>query len=145
MSTTTAWQKLPPLDGRANPCACCPPIPAKLGRRDVIAVGFGDAHVECDGKVVWREPHDYPPPCEMCDGSGAIRGEDTVLRTCIACGGFGFMGGTLVVWDVAQAERVAKRDPDHDWRIVLYGPLHGEVYQRQDGEWLLVEKNEGFA
>jgi hypothetical protein len=114
--------------------------------RDVIAVGFGDAHVSRDGEVIWREPAGGPPPCEMCDGLGAIEGEDLVLRTCPACIGSGFLGGTQVMWTVAQAEKVAATAPDHDWRIVLYGPLHGEVYQRQGaGEWLLVEKNQGFA
>lgn len=45
-----------------------------------------------------------------------------------------------------DAEAAALADPDHDWRIVLFGPLHGEVYQRHGpGEWMLVEKNEGFA
>ena len=45
-----------------------------------------------------------------------------------------------------QIERKAARDPDHDWRLHLFGPLHGEVYQRQgDKTWVLVEKNEGFA
>lgn len=48
-------------------------------------------------------------------------------------------------WDFARAEVEAAKDPDHDWRAVLFGPLHGETYQRQDGRWLLVEKNEGFA
>ena len=43
-------------------------------------------------------------------------------------------------------ERQAARDPDHDWRIVLDGPLHGETYQRQGPkEWVLVERNRGFA
>ena len=46
----------------------------------------------------------------------------------------------------ADAEALAARDPDHAWRIVLFGPLHGETYQRHGpGEWMLVEKNEGFA
>jgi hypothetical protein len=46
----------------------------------------------------------------------------------------------------ADAEALALADPDHDWRVTLDGPLHGETYQRQgDGVWLLVETNEGFA
>ena len=45
-----------------------------------------------------------------------------------------------------KAERMAKRDPDHDWRVVLYGPLHGETYQRHAAKtWVLVENNMGFA
>ena len=46
----------------------------------------------------------------------------------------------------ADAEALAIADPDHDWRVTLHGPLHGETYQRQGvGEWVLVESNEGFA
>ena len=46
----------------------------------------------------------------------------------------------------AWAERKAAKKPEADWRIVLHGPLHGETYQRQGpGQWVLVERNEGFA
>lgn len=46
----------------------------------------------------------------------------------------------------AQAEALAAADPDHDWRIVLEGPLSGRTYQRHGtGEWALVEQNQGFA
>ena len=47
---------------------------------------------------------------------------------------------------VAEAEVIAAKDPEHDWRIVLYGPLRGSTYQRHAvRHWVLVEKNEGFA
>ena len=74
--------------------------------------------------------------------------------------GFGFAAITKdgeIIWTengeefhecptVMKAENMARKDPDHDWRIVLDGPLHGETYQRQDrNEWVLVEKNVGFA
>jgi hypothetical protein len=46
----------------------------------------------------------------------------------------------------AQAEAFAAADPDHDWRIVIHGPLSGRTYQRHaEGELVLVEKNMGFA
>ena len=53
-------------------------------------------------------------------------------------------------WDecmtVAQAEELAAADPDHDWRIVLDGPLQGLTYQRHGQmRWVLVAKNQGFA
>jgi len=43
-------------------------------------------------------------------------------------------------------EDLARLDPDHDWRIHKYGPLHGEVFQRQgDNLWVCIESNQGFA
>jgi len=47
---------------------------------------------------------------------------------------------------VRDIEATAKADPDHDWRIVKHGPLHGETFQRHcDDTWICVESNEGFA
>lgn len=49
-------------------------------------------------------------------------------------------------WTVQDAENEAVKDPDNDWRIVLYAPLYGRTFQRQgDGEWVLIEENMGFA
>lgn len=46
----------------------------------------------------------------------------------------------------AQAEEMAAKDPDHDWRIILEGPLSGRTYQRHGpNEWALIEQNQGFA
>mgnify|MGYP001317286657 CR=1 FL=1 len=46
----------------------------------------------------------------------------------------------------AQAEALAAADPDHDWQIVLEGPLSGRTYQRHgQNEWALIEQNAGFA
>jgi hypothetical protein len=105
------WKKLPPVQGGAAGCLNCGRAHDLLPLGAIIAVGFGDAHVERDGEVVYREPHDY----------GKIR----TLRT---------------------FENRAAKDPDHDWRVVLNGPLHGETYQRQaPREWVLVERNQGFA
>lgn len=42
-------------------------------------------------------------------------------------------------------EEKAKHEPNHDWRAECFTPLHGETYQRQDGKWVLVEENAGFA
>lgn len=107
-----SWKRLKPLMGRQNPCLNCPPIAPKLelGRR--IAVGFGYAALECDGRPVWVESDEGYASC----------------------------------WTVKKAERHAAKAPNHDWRIVLHGPMHGETYQRQGkGSWVLVEKNSGFA
>ena len=49
------------------------------------------------------------------------------------------------IWTTEDAEELAWEDPDHDWRIVLYAPLYGRTFQRQDGHWFLIEENRGFA
>ena len=49
-------------------------------------------------------------------------------------------------WTVQDAENLAVKEPDCDWRIEKFGPLHGETFQRQgDGNWVCVESNKGFA
>ena len=46
----------------------------------------------------------------------------------------------------AQAEELAAKDPDNDWRIHLIAPLSERHYQRQgEKHWVLYEKGEGFA
>jgi len=48
-------------------------------------------------------------------------------------------------WTVMKAENLARKDPDHDWRVTLHAPMSGRVYQRQGRNlWVLVEKNRGF-
>ena len=119
------WEKLTPLDGRLNPCLCCPPIPAKAPMGKLVAVGFGGATASCDGQGVadGEHPMFFPP----FSGSDQIREVNDYIT-------FG------------DIEAIAKVDPDHDWRIDLFGPMHGETYQRQgDGLWVLVEKHDGFA
>jgi len=47
---------------------------------------------------------------------------------------------------VADIERMAVDDPDHDWRIAKHGPMHGETFQRQGaGNWVCIDSNPGFA
>lgn len=49
-------------------------------------------------------------------------------------------------WTFQDAENEALKDPDHDWRVVLDGPLRGRTFQRHDvGKWVLVSENDGFA
>lgn len=111
------WKKLPFVgEMRGNPCLQCPDPRAELPPYSVVAVGFGDAHLERDGEVLWDENR---------DGEGLDWGD---MMTC------------------AKAEEMAAADPDHDWRIVKHGPLHGETYQRHGkGRWVCVEQNQGFA
>ena len=49
-------------------------------------------------------------------------------------------------WTGRDAEKMAARDPNHDWRIDFHAPLYDAVYQRQaKNKWVLVEKGMGFA
>lgn len=135
------WTKLPGLPGRHNPCACCPPIEASLSLDATIAVGFGDASAYRDGECVYREPGPF---------DGMERCECNWQDDCGKCSGDGFYRGKNYVepevWEVARVEALAALDPDHDWRIHLHGPLHGEEYQRHgEGMWVLVAKDNGFA
>jgi hypothetical protein len=96
-----------------------------------------------------------PSPCGCC----GPRKSQLCLESRIAVG-FGMAALTKngdIVWrehnqewdecmTVSQAEELASADPDHDWRIVLEGPLRGSTYQRHGQmQWVLVEKNQGFA
>ena len=43
-------------------------------------------------------------------------------------------------------EKEAKKDPTAKWTVELYGPLSGATWERQeDGQWVVIEKNLGFA
>lgn len=46
---------------------------------------------------------------------------------------------------LSDIEQIAAITPNAYWRVIAFMPLHGETYQRQKGEWLLVEQNMGFA
>lgn len=95
----------------------------------IIAVGFGYAGVTKDGHEVLREP-DWSP---AYDDDGELLPEDQQPPEPEYPTG-------------AQAEELAAADPDHDWRIVIDGPLSGRTYQRHGPEnWVLVEQNMGFA
>lgn len=84
-----------------------------------------------------------PPPYKVLD-----------LRTPLSVG-FGFVcitkdgetvwrGDDERVW-LRRFERMAKADPDHDWRCRFYGPLSEDTYQRTPEGWVHIERKEGFA
>jgi hypothetical protein len=45
---------------------------------------------------------------------------------------------------LADLESIAARYADHDWRVLYYGPLSDELYQRQADGWALICKGRGF-
>lgn len=47
---------------------------------------------------------------------------------------------------LSEFEKMAKQDPDHDWQVILEGPLRGRTYQRhEENKWVLIDSNGGFA
>ena len=48
-------RKLKTLNSANQSCLNCPPKKVVLSMSSIVAVGFGDAHVEVDGKIVFRE------------------------------------------------------------------------------------------
>jgi hypothetical protein len=44
-----------------------------------------------------------------------------------------------------EIELEAKLNPNNNWMAILFTPLRGAEYQRQNDKWVLVEQNEGFA
>lgn len=93
--------------------------------------------------------------CLCCPGSESCLPMDTTLYS-----GFGgwsitcddelwFRENSETEWEhcrtLQDIETTVQASPNHDWRAVLDAPLRGAVYQRQNGKWLLIEENEGFA
>lgn len=135
MSEAT-WVKRPAIEGTFGGCLCCGPRPSLFPADGVIAVGFGYAALHRDGEVFWDEMSAEEGKQQCCDGFVPI-GEKCSRCGCVA--EWDFMTG-------AQAEAIAAADPDHDWQIVLHGPLSGRTYQRHCvNEWVLVEQDLGFA
>lgn len=93
------------------------PIGRVMRKDEVIAVGFGIAHVYCDGRLVIDGER---PPKKYRDKLGYCR--------------------------VRHAEKAAKRNPKALWEIVLQAPLYDAAFvRRQPGAWVCVEHGEGFA
>lgn len=136
------WTRLPPWTGTLHiGCLSCSPVPdnAHLCRLDrMLTVGFGDVTILKDETCVyseqaWAHEQGYRDPASMTDeeleAALATSGEDLIEYLTLA-----------------HFEAVAAEDPDHDWRVRFYAPLHEEEYQRQGPEaWVLIRSGEGFA
>jgi len=114
------WLLQPAIPGRMGPCLCCGVASDFFDPEAIIAVGFGAAALTRDGGLVWSEPQRGDPMDEGDEEEEYMTG--------------------------AQAEELAATDPDHDWQIMLHGPMRSRVYQRHGpGQWALIEQGEGFA
>lgn len=113
---TNGWKKEPAIEGTHGGCLNCGPRPSLFPANGLIAVGFGYAALERDGKPIYTDQDWWADN----DDSHPMTG--------------------------AQAEEMAAADPDHDWRIVLHGPLSGRTYQRHGTDiWVLIAQDMGFA
>jgi len=111
-----SWKKEKPIEAKHIVCLNCGDNHDVFSMNGVIAVGFGSAYLEKDGKIIWSE--DEVPKDADFDK---------------------FMTGE-------QAEALAEKDPDHDWRIKKLGPLSEGEWQRQgEKHWVLYREGMGFA
>lgn len=88
--------------------------------------------------------------CLTCGPQPMTLPKDAILAT-----GFGQVDITKngkPIWSgddvnktLTEFDEQAEKDPDHDWRVAYHGPLSDDVYQRQGGEWVLIERGRGFA
>jgi len=114
----TNWRKLPQIKPESLWIGClnCSTATLEAPLDMLIVVGFGDAYATKDGEVI----HDGEMDSQEND--------------------------TYKVKRVKDIEDMAAKDPDHDWRIVKHGPLHGETFQRHGpNKWVCIESNPGFA
>lgn len=122
-----AWERKPAIKSSGAACLCCGTPTSMFPMDGVIAVGFGSASVTRDGACVYDEPQ----------ARYVWQGDD--IKDVIEPAESDY-------WTGADAERAAAADPDHDWRIHKRAPLYDATYQRHgEGQWVLIERGEGFA
>lgn len=105
-----------PIKGGHGGCLCCGYQHDILPMVSIISVGFGGATLTRNGEIIYDENKD-----EKAEKIGEYM-------------------------TAQQAEDLAKKDPDNDWKIHLVAPLSERHYQRQgEGKWVLYKKGIGFA
>lgn len=144
-------QQLKPLDSMQGGCLCCPPKPNVLPLDAQPHPGFGSLNLTRDGETPeWWD--------EFCDVSWEAYWKDEGWRTTTVIAGpkkgetvEWFDGDWHWCWAVeevtlAEIEECVAEDPDHDWRLRIYGAMSEYTYQRQGcAQWVGVEKGMGFA
>lgn len=120
-----AFTRLPAIEDIHQGCFDCSCI-EKIAPMDlIIAVGFGEAKIIKDNKVIYAET--------VYDEEDGSREQYFDLSR----------------YDFPTLERfeaLAQKDPDHDWRIILNAPLRYSEYQRQgNNKWILIKSGKGFA
>lgn len=113
------FKELPMIEKRKLHIGCltCSTASYVLSMDRELAVGFGDVTATKDGQVLYSE-------MEFTRKNPDCKEYPTTQ----------------------YIENMAIKDPDHDWRIEFFGPMHGETYQRHlDGKWVCIESTNGFA
>lgn len=95
--------------------------------------------------------------CLTC-GCGALNELEPDRHICVGFGSAWYSRDGEILWQeesahefedcptVAMVEELAKKDPDHDWRIYFEAPLYEAEYQRHGADtWVLVTSGRGFA
>ncbi len=91
-----------------------------------------------------------------CPGTEDVLQMDTVLYN--GFGGYrvtknhclfyqGDAGGDFLSFlTLQQIEAEASKTPEDTWKVILDNPLRGATWERRiDGNWVLIETNQGFA
>lgn len=122
------------------------------------------------------KPENIHIGCLNCSTAQRIASLDTIIcvgfgSAYVTCDGYNFYDGEDDFKNdkepktIREIETIASSEPEKDWRVVMYGPMHGETYQRQpitadlncgplsDNHtsknkkyaWVMIDSNEGFA
>jgi hypothetical protein len=126
------YEKLPAIEGSTACLTCGCGSHNTLPMDAMLAVGFGSCNVTKDDECVYsKQEQDYL--------ANKRRKGKRLFERCQ-------LVGWEAYWEAKDAEEIAAKDPDHDWRISFYAPLYEAEYQRQgENHWVLVRKGEGFA
>lgn len=85
-----------------------------------LCVGFGNCKIYCEEFLLWDE--------SMTEGDPQTLSRKGLLFT------------------LADIECIAEKCPWHEWKVVIEAPLYGVTYSRTySGEWIITDKNKGFA
>ncbi len=110
------FKKEKPIEAKHIGCLCCGGNHETFPMDKRIAVGFGSATLEKNGEIIYSEDR-LPKDSEW---ESFLSGE--------------------------QAEALAEKEPDNDWRIKIIGPLKEGEWQRQGPcHWVLYREGPGFA
>jgi len=110
------WKKIKPLEKPPESgCLNCGSKPSVLPMNWIL-IFYGSCVLTKDKKSIWDMPF----------GQGEGKYENKP-------------------WTLQKLENIAKKDPEHDWRLSIDIPLWSGVWQRQgDKQWVAIENGMGL-